>query len=94
LIIRDFNLHYTFWGKRTVSRSYAEAALVVEYLCTQQLDLLLKPRTITKEKYYNKLLTLNLTLSTLNLTPWVMSCKVANTYVGSNCYNHMLYEEA
>jgi len=41
---------------------------VVESLCIRLVNLLLKLRTITKEKYKNKLFTLNLALSTLNLT--------------------------
>jgi hypothetical protein len=57
---------------------------VIESLCTRLVDLLLKLRTVTKEKHKNKLFMLNLALSTLNLTPWVISCKVANTYIRSN----------
>jgi hypothetical protein len=62
---------------------------VVESLCTRLVDLLLEPGTVTKEKHKNKLFTLNLALSTLNLTPWVISCKVANTYIR---FNHKLIE--
>jgi hypothetical protein len=57
---------------------------VVKSLCTGLVDLLLKPKTVTKEKHKNELFTLNLALSTLNLIPWVISYKVANTYIRSN----------
>ena len=57
---------------------------VVESLCTGLVDLLLEPGTVTREKHKNKLFTLNLALSTLNLTPWVISCKVVNTFTRSN----------
>jgi hypothetical protein len=57
---------------------------VVESFCTRLVDLLLELRTVTKEKHKNKLSMLNLALSTLNLTPWVISYKVANTYIRFN----------
>jgi hypothetical protein len=57
---------------------------VVESLCIRLVDLLLELRTVTREKHKNKLSTLDLALSTPNLTPWVISCKVANTYIRSN----------
>jgi hypothetical protein len=60
---------------------------VVESLCTRLVDLLLKPRIVTKEKHKNELSILDLALSTLNLTPWVISYKVVNTYIR---FNHKL----
>jgi hypothetical protein len=57
---------------------------VVESLCTRLVDLLLEPGTVTREKHKNEPSTLNLALSTLNLTLWVISCKVVNTYIRSN----------
>jgi hypothetical protein len=57
---------------------------VVKSLCTRLVDLLLKLGTVTREKHKNKLSTLNLALSTLNLIPWVISCKVVNTYIRFN----------
>jgi hypothetical protein len=42
---------------------------VVKSLCTRLVDLLLKLGTVTKEKHKNELFTLDLALSTLNLTP-------------------------
>jgi hypothetical protein len=62
---------------------------VVKSLCTRLVDLLLEPRIVTREKHKNKLSTLDLALSTLNLTPWVISCKVVNTYIR---FNHKLIE--
>jgi hypothetical protein len=57
---------------------------VVKSLCTRLIDLLLELGTVTKKKHKNELSTLNLALSILNLTPWVISCKVVNTYIRSN----------
>jgi len=57
---------------------------VVESLCTRLVDLLLEPGTVTREKHKNEPSTLDLALSTLNLTPWVTSCKVVNTFTGSD----------
>ena len=48
-----------------------------------QLDLLLEPGTITREKQGNEPSTLDLAMSTPNLTPWVTSCKVVDL-IGSD----------
>ena len=84
LIVGDFNLHHALWGGHTVNRNHAGAMLVVDSLHMGQLDLLLEPGTITREKHQNKLSMLDLALSTPNLTPWVTSCKVVDTHLGSD----------
>jgi exonuclease III len=84
LIVGDFNLHHTLWGGQRVSKNHAGAALLVSSLCTDQLDLLTEPGTITREKHQNEPSTLDLALSTPNLTPWVVRCKVVDAYFGSD----------
>ena len=84
LIVGDFNLHYEVWGGQTVSQNYAGAEPIIECLRTNQLDLLIEPGTITREKHRNEPSTLDLAFSSPNLTPWVVSCKVVDTYKGSN----------
>jgi hypothetical protein len=68
LIVGDFNLHHTLWGGHIVSWNHAGAAPIIDYICTNQLDLLIEPKTVTREKHQNKPSTLDLALSTLNLT--------------------------
>jgi hypothetical protein len=46
--------------------------------------LLIEPGTVTREKHRNEPSTLDLALSTLNLTPWVISCKVVDAHLGSD----------
>ena len=84
LILRDFNFYHTHQGKDRVKQYYAKAMQVVKSLCTRLVDLLLKLGTVTREKHKNKLFTLNLALSTLNLTPQVTSYKVVNTFTRSD----------
>jgi hypothetical protein len=84
LVVGDFNLHHTVWGGPAVSRNHAGAALVVSSLCTGQLELLLEPGTVTREKHQNEPSTLDLALSTPNLTSWVTSCKVVDKHLGSD----------
>ena len=57
---------------------------MISCLYTKQLNLLVEPGTTTREKHQNEPSTLDLALSTPNLTPWVISCKVVDTYVGSD----------
>ena len=47
-----------------------------------ELELLLQPGTITKEKHRNKPSTLDLSLCTLGLVARVARCKVTDTYKG------------
>ena len=49
-----------------------------------ELELLLQPSIITKEKHGNKLSTLDLSLCTLGLAAQVAKCKVTNAYRGSD----------
>jgi hypothetical protein len=49
-----------------------------------QLDLLIEPGTITRERHGNMPSTLDLALSTPDLTPWVTSCKVVEKLKGSD----------
>jgi hypothetical protein len=77
-------LHHTVWGRPAVSRNHAGAALVISSLCTRQLDLLLEPGTVTRGKHQNEPSTLDLALSTPNLTSWVTSCKVVDKHLGSD----------
>jgi hypothetical protein len=78
LVVGDFNLHHPLWGGQAVLRADAGAALLVDIIYTKDLDLLLEPGTVTREKHGNTPSTLDLALSTPNLTPWITSCKLAN----------------
>jgi hypothetical protein len=42
LIVGDFNLHHTMWGRHRVSQNHAGAAPIIDCICTNQLDLLLR----------------------------------------------------
>ena len=68
LVVGDFNLHYTLWGGQDVRQQHARATQLIEAICISQLDLLLQLGTITREKHNNEPLTLDLALSTLDLT--------------------------
>jgi hypothetical protein len=57
---------------------------LIEAIRTNQLDLLLQLGTITREKHNNEPSTLDLALSTPDLTAWITSCKVTNDYLGSD----------
>jgi hypothetical protein len=78
LIVGDFNLHHPFWGGPAVRRGHAGAEPILQLLRTGQLDLLTCPGTKTREKHNQEPSTLDLALSTPNLTLWVTSCKVVD----------------
>jgi hypothetical protein len=78
LVVGDFNLHHPLWGGQAVLRAHAGAALLADSIRTGHLDLLLEPGTVTREKHGNASSTLDLALSTPNLTLWISSCKLAN----------------
>lgn len=78
LIVGDFNLHHPFWGGQAVRRCHAGAEPILQLLRTNQLDLLTSPGTTTREKHGNEPSTLDLALSTPNLTSWITSCKVVD----------------
>jgi exonuclease III len=84
LVVGDFNLHHTLWGGQNVRRQHARATQLIEAIRTSQLDLLLQPGTITREKHNNEPSTLDLALSTPDLTAWITSCKVTNDHRGSD----------
>jgi len=69
IVVGDFNLHHTMWGGQRVSKNHAGAAQVISCLRTKQLNLLVEPGTTTREKHQNEPSTLDLALSTSNLTP-------------------------
>jgi hypothetical protein len=72
------------WGGQQVSRAHAGATPVVQNIQTGMLDLLLEPGTITRERQGNEPSTLDIALSTPNLTPWIVRCKVIDDFHGSD----------
>lgn len=84
IIVGDFNLHHPFWGGRSVSQAYAGADALLCQLRTGNLDLLLQPGTITREKHGNMPSTLDLSMCTAGLTPRVVKCKVTDEFCGSD----------
>ena len=63
---------------------HAGAEPLAQSIRTRQLELLLEPGTVTREKQGNEPSTLDLTLSTPNLTPWIIACKVIDDFHGSD----------
>src|SRR5205814_169596 len=80
LVVGDFSLHHPLWGGPEVTRSHAAAELLIRGMIANQMDLLLTPGTITREKHNNEPSTLDLTLSTSNLTPHIMACQIVNDH--------------
>lgn len=68
LIVGDFNLHHTMWGGLAVRQSHIGATLLTDCVRTKQLDLLLEPGTITREKHKDTPSTLDLAFCTPDLT--------------------------
>jgi hypothetical protein len=63
--------------------SHAGAELVLDGIITYQLDLLLPPGTITRERGQERS-TLDLVLSTPELTSKVVSCRITSDFSGSD----------
>ena len=67
-----------------MQQGYAGAEQLVESIEAGELDLLLQPGTITREKHRNKPSTLDLCLCTPELATQVVKCKVTDAYRGSD----------
>ena len=77
------------WGAQVVQRAHKGAEPIVQLLQVGQLELLLEPGTITREKQGNEPSTLDLVLGILNIAPWIVWCKVIDKFHRSD---HLLIE--
>jgi len=73
LIVRDFNLHYPLWGRPSVTQMHTAAEALTNGIIEYQLQMLLPPGTITREKN-NEQSTLDLALATEVLASRVIVC--------------------
>ena len=85
LVVGDFNLYHLFWGGLEETRQYLYINQLVYLAKSGQLDLLLEPGTITRERQGNRPAILDLAFSLPNLTPWVTSCKIGS-FLDSDYY--------
>jgi Endonuclease-reverse transcriptase len=83
LIVGDFNLHHPLWGGPNVTQAHAAADLLLDGMIQYQLEMLLPPRTITREKN-NERSTLDLVLGTEGIASKVATCQVIDTFSGSD----------
>ena len=81
LIVGDFNLHHPLWGGPEIHQSHNGAELLIDGIELYNLDLLLPPGTITR-KFNQQRSSLDLAISTPNLTSKVRSCSITDQFLG------------
>ncbi len=84
VVVGDFNLHHPLWGGPQVRQAHAGAEPLLRSIELGELELLLQPGTITREKHRNEPSTLDLSLCTPGLVARVARCKVTDAYKGSD----------
>jgi exonuclease III len=84
VVVGDFNLHHPLWGGPRVQQAHAGAEPLLRSIESGELELLLQPGTITREKHGNEPSTLDLSLCTPGLAARVARCKVTDAHGGSD----------